>query len=48
MQKLITIVLSGIVQKFYGIKLLLDFHHSTLVAVFCDQFNILARVVENS
>ena len=38
MQKLITIVLSGIVQKYYGIQLLLDFYHSTLIAVFCEQY----------
>ena len=38
MQKLITVVLSGVVQKYYGIQLLLGLYYSTLVAVFYDQY----------
>ena len=38
MQKMITLVLSGVVQKYYGIQLLFSYHHSTLVDKFCDQY----------
>ena len=34
MEKLITLVFSVVVQKYYGIQLLLGFHHSRLVAEF--------------
>ena len=38
MQNFITLVLSGVVKKYYGIQLLLSFHHSRLVAEFRDQY----------
>ena len=38
MQKLIALVFSGVVQKYDGINLLLNFHNSSIVNVFRDQY----------
>ena len=48
MQNFITLVLSGVVKKYYGIKLLLSFHHSRLVAEFRDQYYNNSCLVQGS
>ena len=43
-----TLVLSGVIQKYYGIQQLLGFHYSTIVAVFCNKYFSDSCLVQGS